>query len=100
LGRVLIDLAEIGTFSPQEVGASGNVSMDAIVIGSFTLDEATGNVYLNTTIIGTYEVPAVKPPIPPEEAIVDMFSMMINMMMFVFVVGVMSRIIREMRRRD
>ena len=54
MGKVYIDSTEVGTFSPQEVGAGGVVKMDTTEVGTFSFTAPTGVVNLNATLVGTY----------------------------------------------
>lgn len=53
MGNVYVDGTQVGTFTPQTKGTSGNVLVGSAIIGDFTLG-FSGNVYLNSTYIGTY----------------------------------------------
>lgn len=54
MGKVYLDGTEIGSFSPQTVGTSGNILLNATVVGTFTLTTLVGNVLINSTVIGSY----------------------------------------------
>jgi len=54
MGKVYLDDTEIGTFSPQTVGTSGNILLNSTVVGTFTLTTLVGNVLINSTVIGSY----------------------------------------------
>lgn len=53
MGTVYLDTKQIGTFTPDTIGTTGDVYYDAEDIGDFVL-HATGYVYYETTIIGQY----------------------------------------------
>jgi len=53
MGKVYLDFTEIGTFNPQKVGTSGNILVNATIVGTFTL-AISGLVYANATVVGTY----------------------------------------------
>lgn len=62
MGTVWIDSVQIGTFTPDIEGTTGDVYIDAVDIGDFTLN-ANGFVYLGAVQIGTYV--AAGAPAPP-----------------------------------
>lgn len=64
MGNVYINEELIGTFSPQELDASGVVYINSDNIGTFDFVTPTGYVYLNSEEIGTYELPEIPPPPP------------------------------------
>lgn len=53
MGKVWLDADEVGTFTPQTEGTSGNILLNSTNVGTFEL-AASGYVYLNETLIGTY----------------------------------------------
>ena len=79
MGTVWVDTTQVGTFTPDEEGTTGDVYCDSTApfttdVGDFTL-AATGYVYLGTTIVGVYTattgpIPPPPPPPPPEEVFV------------------------------
>jgi len=63
MGKVWLDNVEVGTFSPQELGATGVVRLGTSQVGTFVFIDLIGDVNLNTTIVGTYTVPYI--PVTP-----------------------------------
>ena len=53
MGKVWLDDTEIGTFTPQTQGTSGNVLVNTTSVGTFTLG-GDGYVYASLTVVGTY----------------------------------------------
>ena len=68
MGKVWLDLTEIGLFEPQTVGTTGNVYLNITDIGDFTL-AASGNVLLGAVDIGDYV--ALGGPPPPASVMED-----------------------------
>lgn len=64
MGTVWLDATEIGTFTPDTEGTSGDVNLDAVDVGDFLLGPS-GYVYLNGTKIGYYTAAGAPPPPPP-----------------------------------
>lgn len=58
MGKVYINSDEIGTFSPQAVGASGTIWLNSTEIGTFPPLEVSGKVYVDGIEVGTYVLPA------------------------------------------
>lgn len=54
MGKVYVGATEVGTFEPQEVGQTGDVWLDAEDVGDFNFTTPSGNVYLESDIVGTY----------------------------------------------
>jgi len=53
MGDIYVGVDHVGTFTPQTVGASGDVLLDATDVGDFTLAKS-GSAYLNATVVGSY----------------------------------------------
>lgn len=64
MGDVKLHGTVIGTFAPDCEGTTGDIYIDVSDVGDFEL-EASGYVYLNSTLIGVYT--ATAPPVEPEE---------------------------------
>lgn len=63
MGKVWLDGAEIGTFTPQTEGTYGDVYINATDVGDFSALLPSGYVYANATVIGTYiSIPTGPPP--------------------------------------
>jgi hypothetical protein len=64
VGDVHLDGILIGTFEPDNEGTTGDVHVHGIDIGDFEL-EASGFVYIDSIVIGTYTATALPPPEEP-----------------------------------
>ena len=53
MGKVFLNNSEVGTFTPDVEGTLGDVNLDSIDVGDFTLKQE-GYVYLDSVIVGTY----------------------------------------------
>ena len=53
MGKVYLSNVEVGTFTPQTQGTSGNVLVNTTNVGMFTLG-GDGYVYASSTVVGTY----------------------------------------------
>jgi len=67
LGVVYVEADLVGTFSPDTVGTTGDVYLDADDVGDFTL-AASGYVFVGALPVGTYTAVAAYPPTIPEDA--------------------------------
>jgi len=64
MGEVWVDAFDVGNCSLY-VGASGDPYLDSLDIGSFGPLTSSGNVYVDAVIVGTYLTGEAPPPPPP-----------------------------------
>ncbi|MEM1540703.1 MAG: hypothetical protein QXJ07_04900 [Candidatus Bathyarchaeia archaeon] len=93
MGNVLVDSVIVGVLEPQTIGASGIIYINNTEVGTFGPLAASGEVLVNSFVVGTYTIEGLP------SMIYQMMALMMNFVMLMMVISLMSIIVRALRRK-